>query len=156
MILLLYTHIHLKMKKRFTFLLFSLLIAAAVQLKAQMGVTSYSIYALGINTSQNKKISGELKTFANRSVEDLLFEIDGFYNFEPREYHRFSIGLGINVGPFRGFDHIRAFTLPVALEIHPLQDFKRFSFLFELTPEFIVEDELHLRGLWGLRYTFGE
>jgi hypothetical protein len=45
-------------------------------------VTSYSIYALGINTNQNKTISGELKTFANRSFEDLLLEIDGFYNYD--------------------------------------------------------------------------
>jgi hypothetical protein len=59
---------------------------------AQMGVTSYSVYSLGINTSQNKTISGELKTFANRAFEDLLMEADIFYNFEPGTYHRFSIG----------------------------------------------------------------
>jgi len=46
-----------------------------------MGITSYSIYALGINTNQNKMISGELKTFANRAIDDLLMEIDVFYNF---------------------------------------------------------------------------
>jgi hypothetical protein len=57
-----------------------------------MGVTSYSVYSLGINTSQNKTISGELKTFANRAFEDLLMEADIFYNFEPGTYHRFSIG----------------------------------------------------------------
>ena len=143
------------MKRTGLFLMFIFIVSSYASY-AQMGVTSYSIYALGINTSQDKKISGELKTFANRSAEDLLFEINGFYNFDAREYHRFSIGLGVNAGPFRGFDHINAFTLPFALEVYPLQDFKKFSFLIELAPEFIIEDELHLRGLWGLRYTFGE
>ncbi|MDZ7775432.1 MAG: hypothetical protein U5L09_07365 [Bacteroidales bacterium] len=97
-----------------------------------------------------------MKTFANRSFEDLLVEIDGFYNFKPRKYHRFSIGIGINVGPFRGFDQIHAFTIPASLEVYPLQDFKRISLLFELTPEIIIEDNLNLRSLWGIRYTFGE
>lgn len=123
---------------------------------SQMGVTSYSIYSLGINTSQNKPISGELKTFANRTIDDLLMEVDVFYNFKPRNYHRFSIGLGLNVGPFREFDNINAITLPAQLEIFPLQEFKKLSLLFELTPEFIVEGDLNLRSLWGIRYTFGE
>ncbi len=123
---------------------------------AQMGVTSYSIYSLGINTSQNKAISGELKTFTNRTFENLLLEADIFYNFKPRPYHRFSIGIGFNIGPFRGFDHINALTIPAQLEIYPLQDFKKLSLLFELTPEFIVESDVNLRSLWGVRYTFGK
>ena len=35
---------------------------------AQMGITSYSFYALGINTSQNRTVSAELKTFTNRYI----------------------------------------------------------------------------------------
>ena len=123
---------------------------------SQIGVTSYSIYAIGINTSQNKRISGEIKTFANRPVEDISIEIDGFYNFKPRPYHRFSIGLGINVTPFLGYDQFYALTIPVSLEIYPLQDFKKLSLLFELTPEILTEDGVNLRHLWGIRYTFGE
>jgi len=73
---------------------------------AQIGVTSYSIYSVGVNTSLNENISGELKIFTNRPFEDLLLEADVFYNFKPSTYHRFSVGLGINVGPFFGFDHI--------------------------------------------------
>lgn len=121
-----------------------------------MGVTSYSIYALGINTSQNKVISGELKTFANRGIDDLLMEIDVFYNFKPRTYHRFSVGVGLNAGPFREYDHIYALTIPAQVEIYPLQDFKKLSFLIELAPELFVEDDVNLRSLWGIRYTFGE
>lgn len=120
----------------------------------QIGVTSYSVYSIGVNTSQNKRISGELKTFANRPFEDISLELDGFYNFNPRPYHRFSVGLGINVNPFLGDDQFYAFTIPVSLQIYPLQDFKRLSLLFELTPEILAEGNANLRSLWGIRYTF--
>jgi len=123
---------------------------------SQTGVTSYSIYSLGVNTSITKNISGELKVFANRPSENLLLEADVFYNFEPNTYHKFSVGLGLNVGPFFGFDHINAFTIPAQLEIYPLQDFKKISLIFELTLEFIIEDVPRLRNLLGIRYTFGE
>lgn len=144
------------MKKLFVFISIAFLLTFSVKSFSQMGVTSYSIYALGINTSQNNMISGELKTFANRAIDDLLMEIDFFYNFKPRTYHRFSVGLGLNAGPFREFDHIHAITIPAQIEIYPLQDFKKLSFLFELTPEIFVEDDLNIRSLWGIRYTFGE
>lgn len=144
------------MKTLFRFTVISILLVFCAGTYAQMGVTSYSIYALGINTSQNKTISGELKTFANRNLDDVLMEIDGFYNFTPGNYHRFSIGLGLCAGPFRGNDHIHALTLPAAIEIYPLQEFKKLSILFELAPEFVVDDDTHLRYLWGIRYSFGE
>ena len=144
------------MKKQFTFIAITFLLTLSVKSYSQMGVTSYSIYELGINTSQNKMISGELKTFANRAFDDLLMEIDVFYNFEPKTYHRFSVGLGLNVGPFHGFDQIHAFTIPAQIEIYPLQDFKKLSLLFELAPEIVVESDLNIRSLWGIRYTFGE
>ena len=123
---------------------------------SQIGVTSYSIYSIGVNTSTNKRISGEIKTFANRHFEDINLEVDGFYNFKPRPYHRFSIGLGVNFTPFLGYDQFYALTIPVSLEIYPLQNFKKLSLLFELTPEILAEDGVNLRNLWGIRYTFGE
>jgi hypothetical protein len=123
---------------------------------SQLSVTSYSIYSLGINTNQNNRISGELKTFTNRDFDDLLLETDIFYNMKPSAYHRFSIGLGLNFMPFREFDRLNAFTIPVQLEIYPLQEFRKLSLIFELTPEFIVDGEAQLRNLWGIRYTFGK
>lgn len=144
------------MKKLFVFIAITFLLTISVKSYSQMSVTSYSIYALGINTSQNKMISGEFKTFANRTIDDLLMEIDVFYNFKPRTCHRFSVGLGLNAGPFREFDHIKSFTIPAQIEIYPLQGFKKLSLLFELAPEIVVEDDLNIRSLWGIRYTFGE
>lgn len=131
-----------------------LLISTCYECFSQIGITSYSIYALGINTSQNKKISGELKMFANRPIGDLLVEINGFYNFKTRDYHRFSIGIGFNIGPFRGFDNIYALTIPAAIEFFPFKDFKKISFLFELAPELLVEEDINIRWLWGIRYSF--
>ncbi len=52
---------------------FVLLVLSILSLESfsQIGITSYSIYSIGVNTSQNKRISGEIKTFANRPVEDI-------------------------------------------------------------------------------------
>ena len=143
------------MKKQFVLIAITFLLILSVNSYSQMGVTCYSI-CLGINTSQNKLISGELKTFVNRPIDDILMEIDVFFNFKPKTYHKFSVGLGLNAGPFREFDHIYAFTIPAQIEIYPLQDFKKISLLFELTPEIVVESNLNIRSLWGIRYTFGE
>ena len=137
------------------FLILIVLSTLSIDSFSQIGVTSYSIYALGINTSQQKRISGEIKAFANRPIGDILIEIDGFYNFKPRPYHRFSIGLGVNVAPFKEFDQFYALTIPVSIEIYPLQDFKKLSLLFELAPEVLAEDGVNLRSLWGIRYSFG-
>jgi len=83
-------------------------------------------------------------------------EFDAFLNFMPRDYHRFSIGLGVNGFPFIGYDHIYALTIPVQLEVYPLQNFKRISILYELSAMYIVEDDIRLRNLFGIRYSFGE
>ena len=144
------------MKRLLAFILMASLLAVSVTTYSQIGITTYSTYALGINTSQNKMVNGELKTFANKAIDDVLMEIDVFYNFTPKPYHRFSVGLGFNVGPFRNFDNVYSFTVPVQLEIYPLQEFKKVSILFELAPEILPEDPVNIRSLWGIRYTFGE
>lgn len=144
------------MKNITKFAVAALLAALSLDCWSQIGVTSYSIYSLGINTSQNRPVSGELKTFANRWIESVLMEADIFYNFKPRPYHRFSVGAGLNAGPFRDYDFVNAITIPVQLEIFPLQEFKRLSLMFELAPEFVIDNEVNLRSLWGIRYSFGE
>lgn len=142
--------------KNIKFLILFILFTRSIDSFSQIGITSYSINSLGINTSQNNQISGEIKTFANRPLKDVLMEIDGFYNFKPRAYHRFSIGLGVNVAPFRNYDQFHAVTIPAAIEIYPLRDFKKLSLLFELAPEILPENGVNLRSLWGVRYTFGK
>ncbi len=123
---------------------------------AQVGLTSYSVYAIAVNTDQNRRISGELKTFTNRQINEIFMEPAVFYNLKPSKYHRFSFGLGVKLAPLIGDDHIYALTIPVSLEVYPVPDFKKISILFELAPELIVEQSADLRSLWGIRYTFGK
>jgi len=142
--------------KKLSLIFLSILFSICFKVQAQIGITDYSIYALAINTSQNHLFSGELKLFLNRNIEDVLFELDGFLNFKAREYHRFSAGIGVNVGPFVEGDPLLALIIPSSLEIYPLKDFKKISLLFELAPEFYSEGAVDIRLLWGIRYSFGK
>jgi len=137
-------------------LVFLVIVMLSIESYAQIGVTIYSKNSFAINTSQNKKISGEFKTFANCDFEELLMEFDVFYNFKPGKHHRFSLGMGINGTPFQGFDYFQALTIPVSIEIYPLKEFRKISILFEFAPVIIFEDNPYLRNLLGIRYSFGE
>lgn len=138
------------MKKR-NLLSVIILLTVSLNTFSQIGVTSYSIYSLGLNTSKDRKISGELKLFLNHTgVDDSFAELSAMYNFKPHTYHQFSIGLGVG-GLGDGY-LINSFTLPIQLEIYPLQSFKRFSVVFEVTPTY--SDEFHIRQLWGIKYSF--
>ncbi|GHT88855.1 hypothetical protein FACS189474_4840 [Bacteroidia bacterium] len=154
----------MKTKHLLTVLLFAL---ASLSASAQIGVTSYSIYSLGVNTNKDKPISGELKGFFNNKLYDLSFEASLMYNFKAREYYRFSVGAGIDFSPF--VFSWNAVSMPCQLEIFPLKDFKRLSLVFELSPQWWfggLEDEdyngyfedygedFSVRYLWGIRYTF--
>ena len=121
---------------------------------SQIAVTGYSNYALGINTSKNKAVSFEIKIFTNNYLEDMPVEGTVFYNFKTKEYHRFSIGLGINLSPFSSPDQVNSFVIPAVLEIFPIKDFKKIAIIFELAPEFRIEDDVIIRNLFGIRYTF--
>ena len=121
---------------------------------SQIAVTGYSNYALGINTSKNKAVSFEIKIFTNNYLEDMPVEGTVFYNFKTKEYHRFSIGFGINLSPFSSPDQMNSFVIPVVLEIFPIKDFKKIAIIFELAPELRIEDDVIIRSLFGIRYTF--
>jgi hypothetical protein len=144
----------MKAKHLLTVFLFAL---ASLSASAQIGLTSYSIYSLGVNTSKDKKISGELKGFFNNKLYDLSFEASVMYNFKARAYHRFSVGAGIDFSPFTGDEdelEWNAISLPCQLEVFPIQTFKHLSFVFELSPQWLFDDEWNFRYLWGIRYTF--
>lgn len=102
---------------------------------SQVNVTSYSIYALGVGIPIHEKISLEMKTFANRPIENIIFEFAGFYHFKPGDFHQFSAGagLGLNSRPFTG--ETGYISLPLALEIFPIQSFKRISLMMEVALE---------------------
>ena len=136
--------------------LLAVLLLIGLNTPAQIGITSYNFSTLAINTSQNRMISGELKTFLNYYSQGIKVEVDLFYNFKAREYHRFSVGVGINGYPFEEGDIIHALTVPLQLEVYPIQDFKRISILYEFTPQIEFEDDFSILHLFGIRYSFGE
>lgn len=121
---------------------------------SQIAVSGFSNYAVGFNTNKNRDVSAELKVFTNYYFAEMPIEANVFYNFETKEYHRFSIGLGVNLSPFRGFDEINSFVVPATLEIFPIKNLKKIALVLELTPVFRIEDNAVLRGLIGIRYTF--
>jgi hypothetical protein len=134
-----------------------LLALTSLSAYAQISVTSYSVYALGINTSKEKKISGELKGFFNAPIDELSFEASAMYNFKTQAYHRFSIGIGADFSPFTGGEselELNAISIPCQLEVFPLQDFKQLSFVMDFAPQ-SFDGAWSFRYLWGIRYTFG-
>jgi len=143
------------MRRYIQILIFLFLVSSPTKLLSQISVTNYSIFIFGLNTNQEKRISGDLKVFTYLYGSELQTELGLFYNFKPKDYHRFSIGLGVNLYPFAGFDHIYALTIPIQLEVFPLQEFKRLSLVYELSPALYVESNIGIRNLFGIRYTFG-
>ena len=136
--------------------LFIILFSLSFEGYSQISVTGYTNYVVGINTNKDKPISFDAKVFAYNYVENLPIELNAFYNFKTKEYHRISIGLGINLSPFSSIDQMNSIVIPTSLEIFPMKDFKRIAIVFELTPEIRIEDEVALRSLLGIRYTFGK
>ena len=132
-----------------------LIVVITTNVYSQVGVTVYSIHAVGINTNKDKTVSGEAKFFFNRAIENTVAELSGMYKFSERTHHRLSAGLGVFIYPFAGFDFIGGITIPVQLEIFPLHNFRQLSLVLELAPEIDVEgDNINVRQLWGFRYTF--
>lgn len=127
---------------------------------SQIEVTYYSPDIISINTPivkiQDNNITSELKTFSNTEIKDLSFELDLFYQFKNRKYHRFSAGFGLKVDPFTDGGDGTKFLMPLVLEIFPLQDVKKVSLVLELAPEISFEENYRLRSLIGFRYTFGD
>ena len=140
--------------KNFKTIFIIILFSLSFKSYSQIAVTGYANYALGINTSKNKAVSFEIKIFTNHYVEDIPMEGTVFYNFKTKEYHRFSIGFGINLSPFNSPDQVNSFVIPTVLEIFPIKDFKKIAILLELAPELMIEDGIVIRSLLGIRYTF--
>jgi hypothetical protein len=121
---------------------------------SQVGIAAYFADVIGINTSKEKMISGELKARLNSSLYDTAFELSGMYNFKAGNYHRFSVGLGVVFSPFQDKDPYNAISMPLQLEVFPMQNFKHLSFVMEVAPLWTADSEAAFRYLLGIRYTF--
>jgi len=132
-------------------LILSILLLFTLNVIGQISITGYSFSGIGINTNDNKKLYAELKIFSNRQFDDLIIELDGYYNFKERKYHQLSIGLGLNI--HTGFiDVPNAVTLPISIQIHPIKEYQNLSVIYELSPEYYMSDVFNLRHLWGVRF----
>jgi len=140
--------------KKFKIVFLITFLFTGLQSYSQIAVTGFTNYVVGMNTSKNKTLNFELKVFAYNYVDELPIETNVFYNFKTKEYHRFSIGLGVNLSPFRGFDAINSLVIPASLEIFPIKDFKKIAIVLEVTPELRIDDGAVLRSLIGIRYSF--
>ena len=141
------------MKKKI-FLSLLLCIWAGSTVFSQVGVTAYFGNILEVNTDKRKMISGGLKVALNNTLFDTSFELSGMYNFKAADYHRFSMGVGVMLAPFQDRNSYCGISIPVQLEVFPLQNFRRFSFVTEVAPQWTADSEAAFRYLAGIRYTF--
>lgn len=141
------------MKKSLVLVVLVLVLFGNNKLNAQISVSSYSIHALGVQTSIGNSLAFELKMFVDPNVylEEIHVEPTLYYRFRERTYHQFAAGLGFNFN-FNG--DLSYLTIPVQLEIFPFQDFKKLSVILELSLMFPYADPM-LRHLLGIRYRFG-
>jgi hypothetical protein len=148
------------MKKILKLFILLMFITSGFKTYSQIHVICYSnnVAAANIEILKNNKysIAGELKIFTNKKVIDTSTEFDLFYKFKTKEYHRFSVGLGFKTEFFTDGGDGNMFLVPVNLEVFPLQDFNKLSFLFEFAPVFELENQIILRSMFGISYAFGE
>jgi hypothetical protein len=129
----------------------------------QSSLIVYNGNVIGLRSSQDRLLGGELKVFTNFPHSKI--ELDGLINFKKQTYHQFSAGLGLNVNADPN-NFFNAVVMPLNLTLLPFQDSKsgfvrRFSFIFELCPEFypnynIWGNRLNIRSLYGVRFKFNE
>ena len=144
------------MKSMFRIVLTAVLFAVCFNSFSQIGVTGYTSYSIGVNTCPNRRLSGEFKTFANRYFDNLLLEVDLYFNLKPGDYHRFSFGGGINTSPFNEGEFVESVLLLFQLEVFPIKEFKRLSVLYELSPGLTGDSDILLRNMLGIRYSFAK
>lgn len=141
---------------KFKFIALSLLLSLAVNSYSQIGASYYIHDVFGINARLfnigKSDIAGEAKIFSNKS--EIFTEIDALFRFAPGKYHQLGFGLGLNMGiDYESYQ----FLLPISLEVFPFKEFKRASFLLELSPGMGWEgDDYFVRGLIGIRYIMGK
>ena len=146
--------IFLFMKKKI-FVSLLLCIWAGSNVFSQVGVTAYFGNIVEVNTGKQKMISGGLKVALNNTLFDTSFELSGMYNFKATAYHRFSMGVGVMLAPFQDGNSYCGISVPLQLEVFPLQNFKRLSFVTEFAPQWTAAySEAAFRYLAGIRYTF--
>ena len=137
----------------FKILCICILSLGSIKTYTQISVTSYYVYAFGINTNKDKRISAELKSLLNNSKSDISIDVSGMYNFRKREYHQVSAGLGVN---FESSIKNSKCIIPLQVDVFPFENLKRLSLVMEINSTIYKHTYIgvNIRHLLGIRYTF--
>ncbi|HZV68515.1 MAG TPA: hypothetical protein VFG10_03195 [Saprospiraceae bacterium] len=136
--------------------LLAVLLLMFSHLDAQLFISNFEKFGLGIGTRSAQPFILEARIGTNNRLVDTRIELAGLYQLQDETYHSISAGIAIALSPFADVTNI-GLTIPVQLEIFPIPDFKRIALFIEAGPEFLLDqDEVDLRHTWGFRYYFSE
>lgn len=123
----------------------------------KLDLTAYTFSSFSIGTNKQHKWGAELKVFVDQSFKEMPFDLAGMYHFPRKTLYQFSVGAGVQLAPFRGFDEINYFIVPVQAALFPLKKCPQLSLVAEFTPLIRSENEAWgFRQLWGVRYALGK
>jgi hypothetical protein len=116
----------------------------------QVGISIYNTKAMGVGFPLNKRLFGEVKAYSNMYIASMRMEGDFCVNLKRTETLNIYAGFGAIIVPYSG-DYV-SFSVPLGLQISPFESLRKLSLVMEIAPE--ISDEVYLRSLWGLRYSF--
>jgi hypothetical protein len=131
-------------------LLFFISLLLYLNSSGQVGISIYNTKAMGVGFPMNKMIFGEVKAYSNMYIASMRMEADLCINLKRTETLNIYAGIGVLAVPYSG-DYV-SFTVPLGLQISPFESPRNLSLVMEIAPE--ISDEVYLRSLWGLRYSF--
>ena len=125
---------------------------------SQLSLSGYSTFAFGVETKVYKNWNGEFRFYTNNILDDTEMEVQIYYGFSPKKYHQIRLGAGFNGNAIQG--EANSLQIPLQLIIFPLQQTKNLAITVELAPQWFIHDPIGtdnvvLRNLWAIRYTFG-
>lgn len=127
-----------------------LLLLFATNGYAQFGVSFHqsNLPFVGFNYEIKGKFLPEVRVGIDNYIRDVSLEAVGTYQFINKEDVEVYAGAGI-----RSRNSDGAIVTPVGLHVFPFTT-KKLGFHMEVSPLFLLEKEVVLRGSWGIRYRF--
>ena len=148
------------MKPFFLLITCILLSIAKISAKPNLSYYSHNHFGLGLNIVKfgERALAAELRLGPlNTEFSNIQTEIDAYFRFKPGNYCRFSLGAGMRQTFFTEAGEGTIFLFPLNFEFFPLKNFHQLSLITELAPEVYINEEIQkLRGIAGVRYTFGK
>lgn len=111
-----------------------------------------SVSRIGLGYQFSGKIWTELRIISNTIDEEFSPEVILGFNIVKKERHSVYAGLGVNLNVLSGI------SVPVGVEIFPIESFDRLSLRIEFEPTYTAFDsdnKLWLLSCAGIKYRFG-